>query len=188
MTDVKLNIPWHRYALIVYLAEKMQEKGQRFGKTALQKLIYLLQTIYQIPVGYHFSLYMYGPFCSDLMDDLDYVSCIGGVAVSMEEGSVGYTISLSSNAELIKDKGRDFLTDYQPQIDELLETFGAMRVRDLELRSTIIFVDRDAVAGSREIGRDDFVQEIKSIKPHFSYDEINQAVDELESLGYIERR
>lgn len=31
-------------------------------------------------------------------------------------------------------------------------------------------------------------RQVKSIKPHFSYDEIDQAVDELESLGYIERR
>lgn len=185
---MKLNIPWYRYALIVYLTERMQEKGRRFGKTALQKLVYLLQTIYQVPLGYHFSLYMYGPFCNDLMDDLDYVSCIGGVDVTMEGGASGYTISLSSNAEIIKDKGREFLKDYQSQIEELLGAFGAMRVRDLELRSTIIFVDRDAVAGARKLGREDFIQEIKSIKPHFSYDEINQAVDELESLGYIERR
>ena len=80
------------------------------------------------------------------------------------------------------------MTNYQPQIDELLETFGDMCVRDLELRSTIIFVDRDAVAGSREIGREDFVQEIKSIKPHFSCEEIDRAVEELEALGFIEKR
>lgn len=185
---MKLNIPWHQYALIVYLAEKMQEKKQRFGKTALQKLIYLLQTIFKVPVGYQFSLYIYGPFCSDLMDDLDYVSCIGGVAVTMDQGSTGYTISSSSNAELIKNKAQDFLDVYQSQINKLLDEFGSMRVRDLELRSTIIFVDRDALTSGREITRDDFIQEIKSIKPHFSYDEIKEAMEELESRGYIERR
>lgn len=42
---MKLNIPWHQYALIVLLTEKMQENRQRFGKTALQKLIYAANSI-----------------------------------------------------------------------------------------------------------------------------------------------
>ncbi|WP_338834327.1 hypothetical protein MHLNE_06890 [Moorella humiferrea] len=63
-----------------------------------------------------------------------------------------------------------------------------MRVKDLELRSTIIFVDRDAVTSGREITKHDFIQEIKSIKPHFSYEEIKEAMVELESHGYIDRR
>ena len=185
---MKLNIPWHQYALIVLLTEKMQENRQRFGKTALQKLIYLLQTVFKVPVGYQYSLYIHGPFCSELMDDLDYVSCIGGVAVTMDQGSNGYSISPAHDAALIKNKAQDFLTTYQPQIKKLLAEFGSMRVRDLELRSTIIFVDRDAVTSNREITRNDFIQEIKSIKPHFSYEEIKEAMEELESHGYIERR
>jgi len=43
-----LDIPWYRYALIVALAEKMQGKGYWFGKTALQKLVYLLGAIYKV--------------------------------------------------------------------------------------------------------------------------------------------
>lgn len=188
MCKIKLNIPWHQYALIVLLTEKMQENRQRFGKAALQKLIYLLQTVFKVPVGYQYSLYIHGPFCSELMDDLDYVSCIGGVVVTMDQDSSGYSILPSHNAVLIKNKGQDFLTTYQPQIKKLLTEFGSMRVRDLELRSTIIFVDRDAVTSNREIKRIDFIQEIKGIKPHFSYEEIKKTVAELEGRGYIERR
>jgi hypothetical protein len=60
--------------------------------------------------------------------------------------------------------------------------------RELELRSTIIFVDNDAVTSGREITRNDFIQEIRSIKPYFSYEEIKEAMEELESRGCIERR
>jgi len=185
---MKLNIPWHQYALIVLLTEKMQESRQRLGKTALQKLIYLLQTVFKVPVGYQYSLYIHGPFCSELMDDLDYVSCIGGVVITMDQGYNGYSISLSHKAALIKNKAQEFLTTYEPQIEKLLAEFGSMRVRDLELRSTIVFVDRDAVTSSRKMTRNDFIQEIKSIKPHFSYEEIKEAMEELENRGYIERR
>lgn len=185
---MKINIPWHQYAIIVHLTEKMQEKRQRFGKTALQKLVYLLQTVFKVPVGYQYSLYIHGPFCSELMDDLDYVSYIGGVSVTIDPGYNGYIISPSNKAALIKEKANDFLSTYQPQIENLLWEFGSMRVRDLELRSTIIFVDRDIVNSNRAMSRNDFIQEIKSIKPHFSYEEIEEAIAELESRGYIERR
>jgi len=185
---VKLNIPWHQYATIVYLTEQLQEKRQRFGKTALQKLIFLLQTVFKVPVGYQFTLYTHGPFCSELMDDLDYVNYIDGVSVSIDPDCSGYVISPASKAVLIKEKANDFLTTYRPQIEKLLAEFGSMRVKDLELRSTIIFVDRDAVNSGREISRNDFIQEIKSIKPHFSYGEIQKAITELEARSYIEKR
>jgi len=183
---MKLNVPWHQYALIILLAEKMQEKGRRFGKTALQKLVYLLQTVFRVPVGYEYSLYLHGPFCSELMDDLDYVDYIDGVTVDTEEH--GYNISPSQNARLIKDKARDFLCIYQPHVEQLLHEFGPLRVRNLELISTIIFVDRDAVANERGLTKSSFINEIMNIKPHFSRDEIEQAVEKLAGLGYIERR
>ncbi len=106
----------------------------------------------------------------------------------MDQGTNGYSISPAHDATLIKNKAQDFLTTFQPQIKKLLAEFGSMRVRDLELRSTIIFVDRDAVTSGREMTRNDFIQEIKSIKPHFSYEEIQEGMAELEGRGYIERR
>jgi len=185
---MKLSIPWNQYALIVLLAEKMQERGIWFGKTALQKLIYLLQVVYKVPLKYQFSLYIHGPFCSDLMDDLDYLAALDGVSVTYNHNINGYSISPSKEAELIKSKAREFLADYKEQIDMLLDNFGFMRARDLELRTTIIFVDRDAVRSKRDLSREEFIQELHDIKPHFTREEIEKAMVELENWGYIERR
>lgn len=122
------------------------------------------------------------------MDDLDYVSYLGGVSVTVDPSSAGYIISPSHKAAVIKEKANDFLSTYQPQIEKMLVEFGSKCVRDLELCSTIVFVDRDAVSSRREMRRDDFVKEIKNIKPHFSIEEIEKALSELEGRGYIERR
>lgn len=183
----KLNIPWHQYALIVTLAEKMQEKGNWFGKTALQKLVYLLETIYKVPCGYNFSLYIHGPFCNELMDDLDYMDALDSVSVNYDPQVNGYRILPGLKREEIKDKARDFLATYQAHIEKLLADFGTMKARDLELRSTIIFVERAAHREKRNLSRNEFLQEVQSIKPHFSVAEIKSAIDELEEKGYIRK-
>ena len=61
------------------------------GRTALMKFCYLLQTVRQVPLGYRFTLYSYGPFDSDVLSDL-------GTAVQYL-GGYGYRIRKSDRAE-----------------------------------------------------------------------------------------
>lgn len=70
----------------------------------------------------------------------------------------------------------------------MLDDFGSMKARDLELRSTIVFVDRAAQREKRNLTRKEFIQEVHSIKPHFPEVEIESAVAELEGKGYVVRR
>lgn len=55
---------WARYALIAELAERLRERP--FGRTALQKLTYLLQELHGVDTGYEFPLHTYGPYSSGL--------------------------------------------------------------------------------------------------------------------------
>ncbi len=185
---VAFDIPWYQYALIVDIAEKMQFRGQWLGKTALQKFIYLLEMLYNVPCGYSFTLYIHGPFCSDIMNDLDYVNALNGVEVEFEQNMNGYRITPGSSGGEIKEKAQDFLSSYNYYVEKILEDFGSMRARDLELRSTIVFIDRDARISGRKFDRNRFIEEIKGIKPHFSVREIELALTELESKNYIANR
>lgn len=182
-----LDIPWHRYALIVALAEKMQGKGYWFGKTALQKLVYLLGAIYKVPCGYQYSLYIHGPYCSELTDDLDYMNALGAVSVDFDSRVNGYSISPAPGKDVIKSKAEEFLAVHQEHINKLLDEFGYMKTRDLELRSTIVYIDRAAHREKRNLSGREFIQEIHGIKPHFSVLEIESAVAELEAKGYVGR-
>lgn len=51
-----LSESWDRYALIVDLAARIRKKSN-FGKKALQKLVYLLQELEDVPVGYRFRFF-----------------------------------------------------------------------------------------------------------------------------------
>jgi hypothetical protein len=70
---MKSSIPWHQYAALSYVAKKAP-RVPALGKIALQKLIYLMQELSGVPVGYRFGIFHYGPSSSDLAEDLTYVS------------------------------------------------------------------------------------------------------------------
>ena len=70
-------------------------------------------------------------------------------------------------------------------LDRLVSEFGEYNARELELRSTTVFVHRHAEIPNGEAGRRKLVQLVKEIKPRFSNEEIQETVGELEGKAYI---
>lgn len=88
------NLPWNQYGIIVELARRLENVSPQFGKTALQKMVYLLMEVYDVPCDYEYSLYTtYGPYSAELAANVDYVNALGGV--KLYEGSkAGYEIAV----------------------------------------------------------------------------------------------
>ena len=184
---MKFLIPWHRYGLIAELASELQGKSPQFGKTSLQKMVYLLQTACKVDVGYEFDLYTYGPFSSQLLQDLDMVESLGGVQVRPVLSRLnGYRIDPADRNQVLRDRAKDFLS--RPEVTEalrrLIKDLGHCSARDLELRSTIVYVFHD-VGSSGHTDRNKVIQLVNEIKPKFSRQEIVDAVEELEAKRYI---
>lgn len=136
---------WNRYALIAELAYKFSTQSVQFGKTILQKVIFLLQEHYGINLGYSFGLYTYGPFSSEILQDLDLVESLKGIKVTfVESGYGGYQISPGEKNERLRNIKRDFLESehVKKALDSLLKEFGHFTAKDLELRATIYYIIR----------------------------------------------
>jgi uncharacterized protein YwgA len=178
---VSLNIPWNRYGLIAEIAFRLKDRSfPQFGKTILQKMVFLLQEAYGIPCDYQFDLYTFGPFTSQLLQDLDLVETLGGVKVyPVISGLGGYHIVPGEKNDALREKAKDFLQDTKVSraIDTLLEEFGSFNAKELELISTIIYVNRDM----KTITRDKMVEVVNGLKPKFSRDEIHEAIGKLEA-------
>jgi uncharacterized protein len=180
-------IPWNRYALITDLAIRFKNKKVQFGKTILQKVIFILQEIYKIPLGYDFSLYTYGPYTSEVFQDLDVTENLEGVQVrSVETGYGGYKILPGKENARIRAKGEKYLESLpmNTALDSLMENFGRYTARELELRATIIFIDRD-LRGTPQHTVDDLASLLNEIKPKFSLKEITQVIEEMKKSGYV---
>jgi hypothetical protein len=174
-----------RLSLIPALAE--QHPAGHIGRTALMKYMYFLQTLRDVPLGYRFSMYSYGPFDSDVLADLSSAEALSAVKASPIQfpGGYGYQIRPAAEAKSLKDLSSSFLAKYQPDIDWVLTEFGGLNSADLELASTIIYVDREFGDAENHVLVNDIERRVSDIKPHFSKSQISGMVNRLLQTGLL---
>ena len=98
--------PQGRHALIVELSKRLEGVSPQFGKTALMKLLYLLQEAYGVSTGYRYSFYTYGPYSQEVAADLDITRLLGGVNVEFfGENPSGYQITPGQESQRVLSSG-----------------------------------------------------------------------------------
>lgn len=168
-----------RLGLLPTLAERAP--AGHIGRTALMKYFYFLQVLKNVPLEYNFSLYSYGPFDSDVLADLSTAESLNIVAVTPVEfsGGYGYEIRASSGAPSAKQRANDFLESYREDIDWLFGTFGDLNSAELELASTIVYVDRELQDHKQTAPENEVIARVCEIKPHFTKDQVRRFVQRL---------
>jgi hypothetical protein len=185
---VKLAWPWHRYALIGTLAQELEGSHVGiFGKTHVQKLVYFLQELFGGESEYEFTLYTYGPFSANLMGDLDVADGLGVISLEYLPQAGAYNIVPGPQLAKAQTRAADYLDRHRDAIQKAIQEFGGLRARELELRATIVFADREAAREGAALPREQLVDRVHAIKPHFSVNTVEQAVDELRSHGFVLR-
>jgi hypothetical protein len=157
------------------------------GRTALMKLCYFLQILKDVPLGYRFTLYSYGPFDSEVLSDLGTAESLGAVASNIVyyRGGYGYKIQKGERADGLSGNDASFLNKYRNSLDWVLNEFGRHSSADLELESTIIFVDREAWAKSEAITIPELAKRVRDLKPHFQEDHILATITEVFQKGLL---
>lgn len=174
-----------RLAVITELASRTP--GGYIGRTALMKFCYLLQTVRGVPLGYRFTLYSYGPFDSSVLSDLSTAETLRAVQSNLTfyPGGYGYQIRKGESGDSILKEGAQFLENYRGDIDWVLEQFGTHGSADLELESTIVYVDREAARKAERLFADQLAQRVRDVKPHFTEDYIRGKVAALGEQGLL---
>jgi len=154
-----------RLATIVALAEK--KPG--LGRTAVMKLCYFLQTLRNVPLGYRFTLYSYGPFDSAVLSDISSAEALGGIESKtvLYSGGYGYEISPASQSSFVKSPSSEFIKRHASDINGVIAEFGNFGSADLELLSTIVYVDRECAQAKTKQTLDKLAEKVQEIKPHF---------------------
>jgi uncharacterized protein YwgA len=174
-----------RLAVITELASRAPEGY--LGRTALMKFCYLLQTVRGVPLGYRFTLYSYGPFDSNVLSDLSTAESLRAVrsSLTLYPGGYGYQISKGESGDTFLRDGAQFLEKHREDIDWVLEQFGCQGSADLELESTIVYVDREAARKAERLSADQLTQRVRDVKPHFKEDYIREKVTALREQGLL---
>jgi hypothetical protein len=174
-----------RLGLIPVLAERAA--AGHIGRTALMKYLYFLQAVRGVPLGYRFSLYSYGPFDSDVLADLGSAEALSVVSVTPVEfpGGYGYRIQPGPRAMSAKKNAGQFLAKHKGDIDWLFSNFGGLNSSQLELTSTIVYVDGELGERNHEQSVDYVSGRVHEIKPHFTPAHIHRLTEELLDKGIL---
>ncbi len=174
-----------RLEVIARLAHK--SPNRTLGRTKLMKLLYFLQELKGVPLGYDFRLFTYGPFDSDVLGDLA-TACNRGV---VEEKTViftqsyGYEITLEPLGDRLSDRLAREDNELVAKIDEVVAEFGSFPAGELELRSTIVFIDRELHAGDRTATSKTLAEQVQKVKPHFDAPTIRERINDMSRRGWV---
>jgi uncharacterized protein YwgA len=163
-----------------------QAAPHSLGRTAVMKLVYFLQVLHKMPLGYDFRIYTYGPYDSQVLEDLKVAELKGAVksaAVGYAVGT-GYSITPGSEADAVVARSPS-ISEFLPKIAAVVDEFGNRSATDLEMASTLVFVDRTEMSSGRTITIADAVQKVKEMKPRLEPVRISQEATSLKGKGYI---
>jgi hypothetical protein len=96
----------------------------------------------------------------------------------------GYSIQLAENSDEIEALAAGFLQQHESDIEWVTTEFARCTAADLELASTIVFIDREN-AGHPTEGAE-LVRRVNEVKPHFSVERIAARIDQLKTREVLE--
>ncbi len=171
-----------RVALIAHLIARAPTK---LGRTALMKCLFFLKVLKQVPMPYSFRLYTYGPFDSDVLDDLQYAEALGAVEGTLVEyaRARGYEYQRGPKLEELERQAQDFLTRHKESIDWVLREFGGRSAINLEMASTLVFIDR---VSKGRVTVADLARKVHEVKPHLPIDTIETEARSLKEKGLLQ--
>jgi len=152
------------------------------------KLFYFLQELKGVQLGYDFRLFNYGPFDSEVLSDLS--SACGHETVVekivLYGRGYGYDISPGANGEKVSRSLAESDANVAQKVDEVIQEFGSCSAGELELRSTILFVDREVIQTHTTEKGSDLAEKVRRIKPHFSEPMILSRITEMKARGWLQ--
>lgn len=173
----------HRYWLRLAVLGKLVRDAPSppLGRTAIMKLAYFLQVLRGVGLGYNFRLYTYGPFDSGVLDDLAQAETLDVISSKRvdKQDSYGYEFSAGESQPFVEKRAGGDWEVVSREVDWVLDRFGHCAVSELELLSTIVYIDRETVRSSDQITRAKLQERAREIKPRFDLPEIDSAIDRL---------
>lgn len=151
------------------------------GDLALQKMVYLLQSVYGVDMGYEFGYHHMGPYSFDLADDLSIgVQSGDWVRESKPIANGRYWVNQYQVTSEVPADGPRF-QQLETALGKLLEQFKAQNNqadgRRFELVATIHYL-REV----QEVPEGELEDVLRALKPKYSRDEFQEGVRQLNLL------
>ena len=167
-------------AVLTKLMDNLRERGNWCGETHVQKTTYLLQELFDAPLGFGFVLYWYGPFSFDLRDELTALRADEIIALEPQMPPYGPKIKPTDQAKYIQGLFPKTLEKYSAPIGFLSDRLGQRNVIELERLATALYATRKL---GPDASREERIEELIRLKPHVARPDAGEAVYEIDRMG-----
>jgi hypothetical protein len=164
-------------SLIITFIEKLCDNGSWCGETHIQKTMYFLQHLTNVPMEFKFILYKHGPFSFDLRDELTGLRADGLLYLDVRP-PYGPGLLPTPNAKRIRDHFLPAVGKYSNQMEFVTRYLGEKSVIELEQIGTALFVTLKTGIPDQQTR----ANEIYRLKPHIPIDTALTAVQEVDNM------
>lgn len=178
---------WERALVAATIAEATKACPEcKIGRTAIQKLVYFMQVL-GVPMRYNFEIYHYGPFCSSIASDLEWLLA-DEIVVNDSQSDDKYNYRTTAGYDKLSKKFPIEFEQHGKIISAVTEAFGDLSPSILELIATLDYSFRWVRAcGGTGPWKQRTVDKFKSIKKEkFTTEQIDRWYDVLVKLALIE--
>lgn len=176
---------WQKVGAIINLVERSPQGA--LGRTAIVKLLYLLQEVRRVPLGYDFRLYTYGPFDSDVLNDLETAQSfqVLHVRTVLYPSGYGYEVKAGTKAETVKTRVAPWLASHESDLAWAADNFAARSASELEIIATIVYVAREFAKQAKPYVLVDLARRVREVKPRFPEQYILDRCEEARETGLL---
>lgn len=166
-------------ALISEMLDRITAKGSWAGETHLQKCLFFLQEMRDVPTGYFFQIYKYGPYSFDLHDEI--IQLRGDRIVSLVPRSkYGSSLKNSRRSLQFRKHFPKTLKKYSDDMDFIAEHFGNLNATELgKLATAYYFILQDKTSSDEEIA-----EKVNKAKPYISIPEGMEATKKVREIAH----
>lgn len=168
-----------KVAIILDLAHELKRKGSWCGELHLQKAVYFLQELVNIPTLYEFILYKYGPFSFELRDELTSMRADGLIKLQLQPSPYGPSLVITEHGEKLKNRFPLTINRYNKKIKFVAKIIGNKDADALEQLSTAFYVTREKLI-RKDVNKRAHC--IRKLKPQISQDDATNAIRNIDDI------
>lgn len=163
---------------------EMLRENPGMGKTAVMKTIFMLQQVKHIDLGCEFSIYTYGPYSADVMEDIDELVSDGFLSSNIYfcNNYIGYELSATESGirTVPALKNEEIVA-----LKDILDFVRGKSAKELELYSTIIYIEDWYLKNRKANDMVAIIKKVHELKPHFSERVIQKSYVYLSEASFL---
>jgi uncharacterized protein len=173
--------------LVKEAADVAQQHGGYLGRTAIQKIVYFLQVL-EVPMRYRFDVYHYGPFCTSILGDLDWLVADDVIIDSSPDPGKYSKYTPGPSCDELIAKHAEKLKEYEDTITSTVKALLPLKPDHLELIATLDYAFRETKATvGKKPAKEKVIARFKDFKKaKFNDEDIANTYQQLEEAGLFD--